>query len=54
MKCIGSGHPKSTRLHNEMDVREGKTTHVGCVNNHITIAALVRIGIKFNERCDVT
>ena len=26
MKCIGSGRPKSTRLHNEMDVREGKTT----------------------------
>ena len=26
MKRIGSGHPKSTRLHNEMDVREGKTT----------------------------
>ena len=26
MKCIGSRRPKSTRLHNEMDVREGKTT----------------------------
>ena len=26
MKHIGSGRPKSTRLHNEMDVREGKTT----------------------------
>ena len=26
MKRIGSGRPKSTRLHNEMDVREGKTT----------------------------
>ena len=26
MKCMGSGRPKSTRLHNEMDVREGKTT----------------------------
>ena len=25
MQRIGSGHPKSTRLHNEMDVREGKT-----------------------------
>ena len=25
MKHIGSGHPKSTRLHNEMDVRERKT-----------------------------
>ena len=30
MKCIGSGRPKSTRLHNEMDVREGKTT-ITCV-----------------------
>ena len=26
MKHIGSGHPKSTRLHNEIDVREGKAT----------------------------
>ena len=26
MKRIGSGRPKSTRLHNEMDAREGKTT----------------------------
>ena len=26
MKCMGSGRPKSTQLHNEMDVREGKTT----------------------------
>ena len=26
MKRIGSGCPKSTRLHNEMDVREWKTT----------------------------
>ena len=26
MKRMGSGRPKSTRLHNEMDVREGKTT----------------------------
>ena len=25
MQRIGSGRPKSTRLHNEMDVREGKT-----------------------------
>ena len=26
MKSMGSGHPKSTWLHNEMDVKEGKTT----------------------------
>ena len=26
MKRIGSGRPKSTQLHNEMNVREGKTT----------------------------
>ena len=26
MKRIDSERPKSTRLHNEMDVREGKTT----------------------------
>ena len=26
MKRIVNGRPKSTRLHNEMDVREGKTT----------------------------
>ena len=26
MKRIGSGRPKSTRLHNEINVREGKTT----------------------------
>ena len=29
MKRIGSGRPKSTRLNNEMDVREGKTTITG-------------------------
>ena len=29
-------------------------SHVGWANNWVTIAALVRIGIKFNERCDVT
>ena len=34
MKCIGSGRPKSTRFHNEMDVREGKIlSHVGWANN---------------------
>ena len=26
MKRMASGRPKSTQLHNEMDVREGKTT----------------------------
>ena len=26
MTCTSHGRPKSTRLHNEMDVREGKTT----------------------------
>ena len=26
MKRIGNGRPKSTRLHNKMDVREGETT----------------------------
>ena len=26
MKCVLSGQPKSTRLHHEMDVREGKTS----------------------------
>ena len=26
MKRIGSERPKLTRLHNEIDVREGKTT----------------------------
>ena len=26
MKRMGNGHPRSTRLHNEMDIREGKTT----------------------------
>ena len=56
MKRISSGRPKSTRLHNEMDVREGKTT-ITCglcsADNWVTIAALVRIGIKFSERSDV-
>ena len=55
MKRIGSERPKSTRLHNEMDVRERKTTMTcGCANNRITISDLVRIEIKFNERCKVT
>ena len=29
-------------------------SHVSCADNWITITALVRIGIKFSERCDVT
>ena len=46
MKRIGSGRPKSTHLHNEMDVREGKLlSHVGCANNRVTIDALIRIEI---------
>ena len=53
MKRIGSGHPKSTRLHNEMDVREGKTT-ITYGFNRVTIDGLVRIEIKFNDRCEVT
>ena len=55
MKLIGSGRPKSTCLHNEIDVREGKTTIIcGCANNRVIIDALVRIEIKFSERCEVT
>ena len=34
--------------------REKLLSHVGCANIRVTIATLVRIGIKFNERCDVT
>ena len=50
MKFIGSGCPKSTRLYNEMYVKEGKTTiNVGCANNRVIIDGLVRIEIKFSE-----
>ena len=28
--------------------------HVGCANNWVTIGGLVRIGIKFSDRCEVT
>ena len=34
--------------------REKLLSHVGCANNQVTITALVRIGIKFSERCGVT
>ena len=67
MKCIGSGRPKSTRLHNEIDflnqlgcimkwmLGRGKLlSRVGCANNLVTIGGLVRIEIKFNDRCEVT
>ena len=53
MKRIGSGLPKSTRLHNEMDIREEKTT-ITCGLCKQTIGGLVRIEIKFNDRCEVT
>ena len=53
MKRIGSGRPKSTRLHNEMNVREGKTT-ITCALCKQTIGGLVRIEIKFNDKCEVT
>ena len=49
MKRIGMGRPKSNRLHNEMHVGEGKTTHVSCTNNQVTIDDLVRIEIKFSK-----
>ena len=56
MKRISSGRPESTRLHNKMDIREGKTT-ITCglcgADNPVTIAALVRLGIKFSERSNV-
>ena len=29
-------------------------SHVGCANNRVTIGDLVRIEIKFNDRCEVT
>ena len=52
MKRTSHGRPKSTRLHNEMDVREGKTTiTVGSANNLVTIANRVEIGIKLIETC---
>ena len=55
MKRIDNGCPKSTRLHNEMDVREGNTTITcGLCNNRVTIGVLVRIEIRFNDRCEVT
>ena len=54
LKHIGNGRPKSTQLHNEMNVREGKTTtHVGFANNQVTISGLVRIEIKFSDKCEV-
>ena len=54
MKRKVSGRPKSTQLHNEMDVREGKTKiNVGCANKRVTIGGLVRIEIKFSYRCEV-
>ena len=29
-------------------------SHVDCVNNRVTISGLVRIEIKFSDRCEVT
>ena len=29
-------------------------SHVGCANNWVTIGSLVRIEIKFSDRCGVT
>ena len=51
MKQIGSGRPRSTLLHNEMDVREGKTT--------ITCGLCKQPGHnrrsckKFSDRCEI-
>ena len=55
MKRISSGRLKSTWLHNEMDVREGKTT-ITCelCKQPVKIGGLVRIEIKFSDRCEVT
>ena len=56
MKRIGSGCPKSTRFHNEMDVGGGEGTTITCglCKQLVTIDGLVRIEIKFSERCEVT
>ena len=29
-------------------------SHVACVNNRVTIDGLVRLEIKFSDRCEVT
>ena len=29
-------------------------SHVGCANNRVTIGSLVRIEIKFSDKCEVT
>ena len=55
MKCIGSGRPKSTWLHNEMDVREGETNITcGLYKQPVTIGGLVRTEIEFSDSCEVT
>ena len=44
MKRTSRGHPKSTHLHNEMDVRKGKTTITcGSADNMVTITDLIEI-----------
>ena len=44
MKCVSGGRPKSTRLHNEMDVIEGKPQLlVVCANKVVIIVVLVQI-----------
>ena len=50
MQRIGSGRPKSTRLHNEWTLGKGKPqSHVGCANNWVTIGCLVRTEIEFSK-----
>ena len=54
MKRASSGRPKSSHLHNEMDVRKGKLLlHVGYANKVATIVVLVQTVIELIRPCDV-
>ena len=48
MKRVSNGRPKSSHLHNEIDIERAKLLlHVDCANKVATIASLVQIGMEF-------
>ena len=55
MKRIGSDILNQPNCIKKWMLGRGKLlSHVGCANNRVTIGGLVRIEIKFSDRCEVT
>ena len=54
MKRVSNGRPKSSHLHNEIDIERARLLlHVACANKVATIASLVQRGMEFIRSYDI-